>query len=175
MIFIDCGFYDGIALKKYMDKGLVDEHTTIYAFEANPDFAFKESAAKYPVKIKKIKKAVWIRNGKVPFMTSGYDSAAHIKGTTSTAEDKRFNVPAINFSKFVEDLPDEPIICSMDIEGAEFAVLEKMIDDDTIDKIDLLDIEFHHRFMGHKTSEDAEELVSKLIERTAIRLKIPLR
>lgn len=175
MIYLDCGFYAGGALKKYMDKGLVDENTTIYAFEPNPDFDFDESVKKYPVKIKKIKKACWIRNGKVGFMASGYDSAAHIKGTTSTAEAKRLNVPAINFSKFVEDLPDEPIICSMDIEGAEFAVLEKMLEDDTIDKIDILDIEFHHRFMASKESFDAEELLIKLMERTAVRLKVPLR
>ena len=63
----------------------------------------------------------------------------------------------------------------MDIEGAEFAVLEKMLKENTIDKINILDIEFHHRLMNDKTPDDARELIRQIKERgVKIKLKVGL-
>lgn len=165
MIYIDCGFYVGKALEKYQQFGLVDSNTTIYAFEANPELTvpnFVELAA------------VWTDNKGVTFQIGGRHDASSIQGTSGHGNPQLIQVPSIDFSKFVAELPDDYIICNMDIEGAEFPVLRKMLIEGTIDKIDLLDIEFHHRLMSDETPEDAQELIDQLIIRTAVKLKVPL-
>lgn len=163
MIYIDCGFYQGNALKIYKDKGLVDDSWTTYLFEPNPE-----------IEGDLIRKAVWTSDGEVTFQLGGRDDASSIKGTGPHGNPREIQVESIDFSKFVAGLPDEFIVCSMDIEGAEFPVLEKMLEDGTIDKIGLLDIEFHHRLLAWKTLEDAQTLLIKLMTRTAVRLKVDL-
>lgn len=165
MIYIDCGFYAGGALQKYKDSGIVGEPWLIYAFEPNPEIKSDREL---------IRKAVWISDGEVTFQIGGRDDASSIKGTGGHGDPRLIQVPSMDFSLFVAALPDEFTICSMDIEGAEFAVLEKMLDERTIDKIDILDVEFHHRLMADKSLEDAQELLTKLLTKTAVRLKVDL-
>ena len=160
-VLIDCGFYAGIATKKYENR--VDY---VYAFEPNPEIEVPDFVQR---------KAVWIKNGKVDFQIGGREDSASILGTSGHDEPRIIKIACIDFSKFVADLPDDFIICSMDIEGAEFAVLDKMLKENTIDKINILDIEFHHRLMVDKTSDDARELIKRIEERgVKVKLKVEL-
>lgn len=174
-IFLDAGFYAGVALKQYIEAGVVDESWAVYGFEANPELDINLEQF-LPVKVNLIKKAVWTNNRKVKFHISGREDSAGIANLTGHTEPKEVEVPAINFSKFVADLPEAYIICSMDIEGSEYPVLEKMLKNDTVDRINELDIEFHHRFAPDKTEEDSQKLIDKLEAKgIKIKLKIPLR
>lgn len=174
-IFLDLGFYAGNALKKYIEDGTVDDTWKIYAFEPNPDIPVKETIKQFPMKITLMQKAVWIKEGYTAFHIAGREDAAGIADLTGHTDPKEVIVPTINFSKFVADLPNANIICSMDIEGAEFVVLEKMIEDGTIDKINVLDIEFHHRFMNDYTEVESQELIDKLTRRgVKVKLKVEL-
>lgn len=163
-IYIDCGFYRGMTLHKYIDQGIVDRSWTIYAFEANPDLNTEQFIEDFfsDIPITLIEKAVWTRDGKVKFHIAGREDAASIKGTSGHTEPKEVTVSSIDFSEFVVELPKAHIICSMDIEGAEFKVLEKMLKENTVDKIDLLDIEFHHRLMEEYEPEDARKLIKQI-------------
>jgi FkbM family methyltransferase len=175
MIYIDCGFYDGTTLKRYIDSGLVDESWTVYAFEPNPDLDIKTYLQSIPLKFKVLKKAVWIKDGRIKFSVSKRENSSSVVGTVVHAPDHEVTVGCIDFSKFVGNLPEDYIICSMDIEGAEFPVLEKMLLDGTIDKINLLDIEFHHRFLTKDTIDKSRELIDEIKKRDVfIRLKVPL-
>lgn len=166
MIYIDCGFYVGKALEKYQELGLVNSDTTIYAFEANPELVVPDYVRA---------EAVWTDDKGVTFQIGGRNDASSIKGTSGHGDPKLVRVPSLDFSKFVSKLPDDYIICSMDIEGSEYKVLEKMLEEKTIDKIDFLDIELHHRMMSDYTEEDSQELINKLLARgIAVRLKVPL-
>lgn len=174
-IFLDCGFYAGNALKKYINNGTVDDTWTIYAFEPNPDLDLKTMMEAIPLKIKLLKKAVWVKNEKLTFHIAGRDDAAGIADLTGHTEPKEVTVQAIDFSKFVADLPEANIICSMDIEGAEYQVLDKMIEDGTINRISILDIEFHHRFMNDYTEVESQKLINKLrYRKVKVKLKVPL-
>lgn len=146
-IFIDCGYYAGKALEQYDLKGW-----KIYAFEPNPDIEVPDFVRR---------EAVWVSDGEVTFQIGGRHDAASIEGTGGHGDPKLIKVPSIDFSKFVSELPQVDI-CSMDIEGAEFKVLEKMLEDKTIDKIKLLDIEFHHRLMIGYEPDDARDLVKRI-------------
>lgn len=165
MIFLDCGFYDGVALEMAIDQGMVTEDWTVYAFEPNKELPVEETMKRFPMKINWIPGAVWIHDGAVPFWISERENASFIEGTSySGAPRNKIEVPCIDFSKFVSELPDEYIACSMDIEGSEFAVLEKMIEDDTAYRLNFLDIEFHHRFMQDYDAEAARYLIKTLRE-----------
>ncbi len=176
-IFLDCGFYAGVALKIYMEKGVVDETWKIYAFECSPEINSQEVADSFPMPIELSDAAVWIKDGEVPFWISARNNASHVDETSSSARDHQITVPSIDFSKFVANLPDDAyIICSMDIEGSEFPVLEKMLQDGTAKKIRILDVEFHHRFMMPEyNAEVAQDIIDRLEEQgVLVTLKIPL-
>lgn len=162
MIYIDCGFFEGRALEVYRDKDLIDETWRIYAFEPNPDIDIKITSKKIDLPIISSNKAIWTKNGKTVFNIGGRRDSASIQGTSGHDNPREVMVECLDFSKFVSELPDEPIICNMDIEGAEFAVLRKMIKDGSIDKIDILDIEFHHRLMLSEEKTDVQELIEEL-------------
>jgi FkbM family methyltransferase len=164
MIYIDCGYYVGAA----KELNCVQNDWTLYGFEAHPGL-------EVPKWVKR--KAVWINDDKVKFNIGGRDDAASIDGTSGHTEGTpQIEVQAFDFSKFVGDLPNDMIICSMDIEGAEFPVLEKMLDDGTMDKITFLDVEFHHRIMGEaKGPEDAKYLIKRIQDLgVIIHLKVPV-
>lgn len=175
-IYISCGFYAGGDLQKYIDKAVVDNSWSIYAFEPNPEIIKDKYFSEYP-QVTFIEKAAWTYNGEINFWIAGRHNAAHIDGTSSDSEDsgELITVPCIDFSEYIKDLPEAYIICSMDIEGSEFNVLEKMLKDNTINKISILDIEFHHRLMPKHTQEDAQKLIDKIEARgVEVRLKEPL-
>ena len=170
-IFIDAGFYSGHALDYYAP--LMDKSWLVYAFEPNTKFKVTETAKRFPFKVNWVKKAVWIEDGETDFVMAGREDASYLKDSREADLDG-VQVPCIDFSKFVGELPDTTIICSMDIEGAEFPVLEKMLKDGTASKIDVLDIEFHHRLVD-KPADDASRLrIALESEGVLVKLKIPL-
>jgi len=171
-IYLDCGWYAGMTLDRYVEAGTIDNTWTAYAFEPSPVIRKAGHFNNPPIPVTFIKKAVWIKDGRVKFNISNRENASSIKGTSGQTDPKEITVGCVDFSRFVRELPDAYIICSMDIEGAEFEVLEKMLEEDTIDKINVLDIEFHHRLMADYEPKDARKLIKRIRERgVEIRLK----
>ena len=173
-IYIDAGWYVGNALRMHMDAGTVDDTWKIYAFDPSTDIEFDKE--KWP-KVNFIKKAAWIHDGYVEFQLSKRENASFIVGTSySGAEYQKITVPCVDFSKFVANVAPYDktvyIIISMDIEGSEYQVLQKMLDDHSIDNVSELDIEFHHRFMKDYDQNDSKRLVREIKKRgVRIRLK----
>jgi len=165
-IFIDCGQFDGVAIKQYC----VDDSWDIYSFEPDPqaDLDLPEHEL--------IKAAVWTKDGTVEYSLDPRKQASHIKGVAGTEYDKVITVPTIDFSKWITRFPSDAfIVCSMDIEGCEFVVLRKMIADGTISRIKVLDIEFHQRIMPDEDDESARQLIKELWDLgVVVRLKIVL-
>lgn len=171
-IFIDCGYYMGKALDYYAP--LMDKSWTVYAFEPNTELEIDTS--RFPFEVEVIRKAVWTEDGEVEFRVGERNDASHID-TIRTSTNKKVTVPSIDFSKFVAELPrhTDTIICSMDIEGAEFPVLKKMLAEGTAQRIALLDIEFHHRIISELTEADASTLRQELeAEGVLVKLKLEL-
>jgi FkbM family methyltransferase len=94
-------------------------------------------------------KAVWIEDGQVDYHTS-----LRMRGTANGIfKDPRSNagfkaskslVPCIDFSKWIlNNFINDYVIIKMDIEGAEFDVLEKMIKDNSIKCVKIIYLEFH--------------------------------
>ncbi len=167
-IFLDCGQFDGVAIRQYC----VDDSWDIYSFDPEPQPKLNTSDLP-PHKFYKM--AVWTETGTVSFDLDPNKQASHISKIAGTDYKKRKLVDSIDFSDFVGSLPDGIIVCSMDIEGAEFAVLRKMIKDGTAKRLNVLDVEFHHRMMNDEDDNTARKLMQELSDLDVIvRLKIVL-
>lgn len=169
-IFIDAGANDGCSARLF--RKLYDPHNEyrIYSFEVDPIYLDKFSDIENLVFINK---AVWVEYGKCDFFrsyTAWRDGGTLIKEKKTGELDKQnpIKVTTIDFSSWIMDtfLPSDLIILKMDIEGAEYKVLNKMIVDGSIDYIDELWIEWHYGKINMPEHKH-QELVS--------RLKMPIR
>jgi FkbM family methyltransferase len=79
--------------------------------------------------------------------------------------DKSIQVNCIDFSNYLKKnfTKDDYVICKMDIEGAEYDVLGKLIDDNTIDLIDEIYIEWHNHLL--KSNYDTQLFIDELKKR----------
>lgn len=68
---------------------------------------------------------------------------------------KSHNVECFDFSNFIlKNLNKEDfIVIKLDIEGAEYPVLEKMIKDDTLSYVNVLYVEWHNHMLTNKYDE----------------------
>lgn len=165
-ILLDCGRFDAVAINQYV----VDDSWDIYSWDVDPQLL--EGLPKHTFE----KKAVWIDDKGVEVSLDPRKQASHIKGVAGTEYGETIKVPSFDFSKFVDDLPmNDVTVCSMDVEGSEFSILRKMIKDNTIHLLDVLDVEFHHRMMNDEDTESARKLIQEIDSHGVIvRLKIVL-
>jgi hypothetical protein len=93
-------------------------------------------------------KAVWTEDGKLEFLmesdTSGANTLYHTRYPEGFALTK-VPVESFDFSKWVgqQFSLEDYVILSLDVEGAEFPVLTKMLQDGTLNRLDRLYVEFH--------------------------------
>lgn len=182
-IFLDCGSHLFEGLIDFYRKGIIDNSFEIHAFEANPACRIYERARQIPLKIQCYSKAIWVDDGFVFFNQENHkksltgsptDGASDIDGWGSSVAgigfthpgyEEKIKIPSIDFSVFVQNLPNNAnIICKMDIEGSEYRVLRHMIDKGVISKINILYLEFHERFMPDETKESEAALVHSIEE-----------
>lgn len=75
-------------------------------------------------------------------------------------------VECIDFSEFIDNLDAKNIICKMDIEGAEYKVLDKLIETNVIDKISEFYIEWHNRLLH--SNNDTNSYIQEINKRNII-------
>jgi len=75
-------------------------------------------------------------------------------------------VPCINFSKFLSKFKGyEKVIVKLDIEGAEYEVLEHLLKNDIVSIIDELYIETHERFVKNQNAQTTKNLLDRVREK----------
>jgi len=153
-IFLDCGSYDGCSTRMFLDIRDDAEDFEIYCFEPNPNLAHY-----HPVKHATFaNKAVWIKNTKIPFFVHNVDGGSTLlkaksehnnqkaeKRPSEFSKGKTIEVDSIDLCEWIKIhfQPEDYIILKMDIEGAEYAILNKMIATKTISYINEFCCEFH--------------------------------
>lgn len=146
-LFIDCGGYDGCSAIKFL---MIHSNYDCVTFEPNPDLwdYYKD----IPTKL--IKKAVFTYDGKIEFTVDPVDGdgSSLLKdkkidfyGKVSNENCPILTVDCIDLSAFISQVSRQysNIILKLDVEGAEYDVLEKMLEDRTVRHIDKLYCEFH--------------------------------
>lgn len=170
-ILFDCGANIGQGFSKLVERLKIDSTWLVYCFEPNPNCI---PLLKQNTRVENIEqKAVWIKDEQrllilennlkevqkihninaewIGGCTNILDAKDFVKPRHLKQSNFKFNglVDCIDFSTFVKSLclPEDKVYLKMDIEGAEFAVLDKMIKDKTILLIDEIFIEWHERLI----------------------------
>lgn len=158
-VYIDCGAYSGDTLDcEALFNFKADRKI---AFEANPRFIKKLEKTDAEVH----HKAVWTKDGEMDFYV---DRAIKPLGSTlyktkaNKLLTKKITVETIDFSRFIEELEADEILIKMDIEGAEFPVLDKMISRSSFMKVKKIYCEFHPNKVTEYTTTDKIALINRL-------------
>jgi FkbM family methyltransferase len=143
-VFIDCGGHQATSVRFFKAVYPDAESYEIYSFEANPNFRryFEEHN-----EVKMHNVAVWTVDGEIKFYSNdgGASSVIKEKAKLGGFDKNKLSVPCIDFSGWIKNNIDitDYVVLKMDIEGAEYDVLDRMVDQGTIDYVDRLYIEWH--------------------------------
>ena len=160
-VFIDGGANVGQSTDAFLSQWPHSEEFDIFMFEPtkgscrllNLNYVSKNS------KITLEKKAMWIKDGTINFFTKGDLSQGNTLSEEKTKKEKRQytkqEVQCINLSRWIQDSfsRDDFLILKMDIEGAEYEVLEHLSKSGALEMIDVLFMEIH----GLKCNKSFEE------------------
>lgn len=170
-IHLDLGTHFGQGLNDFISMLNIDSNWDVYSFEANPITynEFKNRGGHNifgDLNINFLNQALGTFDGliKINLETAGdtkkpngmastiinLDEWQPWDGTLQQNFQETAMVQCVDFSKFVNQLESDFITCKMDIEGAEFDILEKMIIDKSILKINKIWVEFHDSFFKEK-------------------------
>ena len=180
-VFLDCGAHMGSSIKLFFDIFPDAQDYEIYSFEANPNFysCFEPNHLEYGAlfwadtkvdfsKFTFIPKAVWVEDTKITFFKRAKhdsESSTLIKKKVEFQNNRRWKeveVDAIDFAAWIKDklTPEDYIVLKMDIEGAEYEVLEKMYQQGVFKYINEFYCELHNVKCGRGRDDDR-----KIIER----------
>lgn len=169
-IFIDGGGHIGSSVRKFRSEIDLNTQYEIFTFEPNPDFANEYSTFQ---KHCLMPNAVWIDDGEMDFFLDREDGdgSTLIKEKTTREEggigqldkEKPLRVRTIDISSFIKRnfKKNDYIVLKLDIEGAEYKVLNKLLEDGTIHYINKLFIEWHWFKIGLSEAVH-QDLVTKL-------------
>jgi len=160
-VFIDCGAHKGESLEAFSSLYADSGEYEAYCFEISDRRMFKQAGLKIMSRLvleKNIKsavwdtKAVWVKDGTITW----YDDADE---GSSVIKDKYAHNPrkaeSFDLSSWIKDnfLESDTIILKLDIEGAEYEVLQKLYNDGTLRYIDKLYCEIHGAKCGKSLAQ----------------------
>jgi FkbM family methyltransferase len=183
---LDGGTHLGQGLREIMKIHPTDDSWEIHTWEANP-YTYKEYTSKHKIsKVNSYNQALSDHKGiiKLNIETAAgkYSKGqiAPIGQGSSVLElskwkagphigvfDECVRVPCIDFAYWIKKncSKDDFIVLKLDIEGAEYQVLSHMIEEDVLDWIDELYIEWHARMINDQDLLDQEAKIrSKILE-----------
>ena len=168
-IFIDGGARIGESIDELLNKREDLKNCDVYLFECNP--AHIETLTKISEENKDYNfivrdEAIWVDNSKMKFYIS-IDRWGDLGCTVDKSKrekldlDHPLSVNAIDFSEFLLSFDkDDYIVVKLDIEGAEYAVIDYIIQTGAIKMIDELFVEWHDHFF-EKSSQELKQELSK--------------
>jgi FkbM family methyltransferase len=177
-VFLDLGTHFAEGLKRFMQILEIDNTWEVHTFEANPrTYAYlngQQRSAKSGLNITFHNKAVGTEDGVVQMNIETVDEYEDVEtgmGSTILSMDEwapeptlhkyknQVDVECINFPQWVESRfgGDCEIYCKMDIEGCEFDILEKMINENKLKNFKVLWVEFHDWAMKDKAVATAKK------------------
>lgn len=145
-VLIDCGAYTGDSLPLLMRR--FGPFERVLCFEASPDLAIvPPHELRVPLEIHRV--AVWIAAGEQRlFFGEHAESSTLLENKTSGNLNpaRSVLVPSIDFAAWLSHNTNasDQLVIKMDIEGAEFAVLERLAGHPVRRRIRHLWVEWHH-------------------------------
>ncbi len=145
-ILIDCGAYTGDSLPLLLK--VFGPFDRILCFEANARLSVEKPEG-YEGTFQVLRAVVWHEDASLRFFLGEHDEQSSVmknKCTGNLTYERSDIIPAINFSHWIENntSPNDCITVKMDIEGAEFSVLESLINHPACMRIEHLLVEWHN-------------------------------
>jgi FkbM family methyltransferase len=151
-ICIDCGCNAGAVTDIFHSKGALT-----YAFEPHP-YLFEELTRKYlgDTGIELLNVAVWDRNTRMDLHVQKVRGSrvVNLEGTTLFGNridanvETTCNVEVIDLIEFIQKLGRRVKIVKIDVEGAEFEIIEKILETNLYKEIDHIFCETHPHFFA---------------------------
>lgn len=171
-IFIDCGTHMFQGFQEFAKKYNIDSSWECYCFEPNP-LTYNQSKKIYEelsrfYNITHLNEAVSNKNEEINIkcskvVTWGHqveigdftDQSSNILDNPQewwNSDYLEYKVNSINLSSFIKNLVEngDYVLIKMDIEGSEFSVLDTMIEDNTINLVNEIYVEFHERHFDNQ-------------------------
>lgn len=175
-VLVDCGANIGRGLKVLLERFNCKQ---VYAFEPNPALIpiLDTISPLDGTSVETICKAVWCRDEVRPFYLGHHESSTLLDGKVVPSIYNRqidyeapIFVDCVDFSRWLGSLNLGPksAIVKMDIEGAEYPVLEHLISQGTIGLISKLLVEWHYDRFPDFPDERHQRLVSTLSQHVQI-------
>jgi FkbM family methyltransferase len=168
--FIDLGGHDGCSIRKFRD--VYDRNHKFFCITFEPNKVYKQNY-KSMKKHKLYTMAAYTYDGVIKMNMDrnqgGFGSSIIMEkkdhGPGQLDRNNPDNVDCIDFSKWVKTnfKKNDYIQVKMDIEGSEYDIIEKMIEDNTIQYINKLYIEWHNKKLDiENIDERHNNLLKKL-------------
>jgi len=160
-IFIDGGAHRGETLRHFAETiACAFLPWEIYAFEPNPHLV--PEIPRYP-RLSVLEKAISAKDETVEFYFGESTLGGSISADKLNRRSKSVAVEAIDFIRWLSKnfTPEDFVWVKLDIEGAEYPVLEKLLSDGNAKYVDLLAVEFHNEKVGVPKAKD-KDLVKEL-------------
>lgn len=166
-VYIDLGCFDGDSVEQFRNWRRIAfpgrEDWKIYAFDPNPRFA-EAWQTKKDQNTSFTQLAAWVEDGTAEFAVSDNPLGSTLmpgkKKVWDTSE--KIEVDTFDFSKWLESFAGDFVVVKMDIEGAEFPILKKMLKDSTYKIVDVLMVEFHPNKVVEYTTTSKIRLIRRL-------------
>jgi len=168
-VYIDGGARIGESIEIILDNREELLNCDSYLFECNPTHIktlnqIKDNNKKYNFFVRE--EALWVENCEKEFFIS-IDKWGDLGCTLKPEKKERLDkenplmVKCIDFAEFLKQFNDDDyIILKLDVEGAEYEILEHLIETKLITKINELYVEFHDWFFN----QDSNIIKNKLKE-----------
>jgi len=168
-IFLDCGAWKGNSVSKFIEIFEDADKYKIYCFEPDPN-CIKilnqiQDFRLYDIEV--INAACWISDcQKTLRVGRSSESNSLVKTKTIKGYQKSNNilVDCIDLPKLIREKFDigDYIVLKMNIEGAEYEILDKMISDGSIYYIDELYVDFHYGKIKNFDNAKHYQIIDKL-------------
>ena len=176
-IFIDCGSYDGCSVRKFNDLYDKDNDYEYYCFEGNPNLFIW-----HPVNDRCVfhRNIVYSSNDTVDFFIHDVSGGSTVSKEKHQGYIDKYQTPShivkynpVILSSFIERnfKKDDYIVLKLDIEGAEFAVLEDLIEKRYLEYINKIFIEWHTE---GRTDRESPKAFIEAFEKKCYKLEIEI-
>ena len=159
--FVDCGFHHGESTLNFQRSRRFREASwKCFAFEADPVLALAPTLLDTQL----LHAAIWNQSGLHPFFRATDPEGSTLLPNKSTGEfSAPFQVPTFNFGTWLLTTfsQADTVIVKMNIEGAEYAVLDSLLADGSVQRITELWVEFHDVKVGY-TLDDNNLLLERI-------------
>lgn len=162
-VFLDLGTHYGEGLAKFVTRLGITREWQVHAYEPNPTI----HQPAMPSWVNLHREAISVANGTAKFQRYG---ARGDSGGSSLILDfgDKFGEPVevttVDILDVLQPFSNDDIYIKLDIEGAEYVVLDRMLSSPVLNRIRLLSVEWHDRFLIGKDEEHAR-LVAEFTKR----------